>query len=462
MQVLTRKDKALAILKSVWARRDGSKWQNIGNGIEPYNGGLKIPNHIPTEDESGSGDSIQNDRERLEQLLHSEPINVSGFSSDSNLKQHAWTAFVKARNSEIRTNDGKLITLSNKGFKKVLSHSANPLVLHLFSEIKALVESSIFLFQQNKKPKINVEHYESRGVKIDYKSQKYYVRLLFRKEKGKLELFHYDQNITSENEIKRALDPNPYQQTKPGERDKMLYDENLVNWIKLSIQKSFLGFGVKPSSNGKVGLIKKVITDKNGRRQTKWVRPEEPDTPKEKKQAEAKAQRKQFRDLPKHSPEDQKKVEEILQRHKDFEVKAKEQRRVYGPGPMLPKPGLIMRVYAKGKVNVGGMLAEIKQVANDGKTVIAQLTSGKTYSFPLDQLQFAKSILQYEVGKIHEQQVGSPSPQFLGDATPKGIDYTTKVLDSLTSNRSDAQDNSRIDFLKSQLKKIAVKYEELV
>lgn len=50
-----------------------------------------------------------------------------------------------------------------------------------------------------------------------------------------------------------------------------------------------------------------------------------------------------------------------------------------------------MRVYAKNKINVGGMLAKVKEVAKDGKTVICELASGKTYSVPIEQLQIAKS-----------------------------------------------------------------------
>jgi uncharacterized protein YciI len=115
-------------------------------------------------------------------------------------------------------------------------------------------------------------------------------------------------------------------------------------------------------------------------------------TPIERKRDEAKNQRKKVSHL-NHSEEDKKKIEEITKRHKEFENKAKEQRRIFGSGPQLPKPGIIMRVYAKGKVNVGGMLAEVQRIAEDGKSVFAMLTSGKTYEFPLEQLHFAKSLL---------------------------------------------------------------------
>ncbi|WP_442915952.1 hypothetical protein [Leptospira sp. GIMC2001] len=143
------------------------------------------------------------------------------------------------------------------------------------------------------------------------------------------------------------------------------------------------------------------MIDSRGRRQTKWVRPQDVQTPIEKKREQAKTQRKKVTHL-NHSEEDKKKIEEITKRHKEFENKAKDQRRQFGSGPQLPKPGLVMRVYAKRKVNVGGMLAEVQRIAEDGKSVIAMLTSGKTYEFPLEQLHFAKSILYQSKRDINE------------------------------------------------------------
>ncbi|PJZ51540.1 hypothetical protein CH380_19855 [Leptospira adleri] len=114
-------------------------------------------------------------------------------------------------------------------------------------------------------------------------------------------------------------------------------------------------------------------------------------TPREKKVEFAKHQRSRIQHTSVHSEKEQALIKEMTARHKAFETEAREQRKTYGAGPKLPKPGMIMRVYAKGKANVGGMLAKVKQVAEDGKTVICELTSGKTYSLPIDHLEFAKS-----------------------------------------------------------------------
>ncbi|EMO54776.1 hypothetical protein [Leptospira noguchii] len=114
-------------------------------------------------------------------------------------------------------------------------------------------------------------------------------------------------------------------------------------------------------------------------------------TPREKKIDQAKHDRNKITYQKEISEKEKIEVKQREIRHKKFEEEVREQRKSYGNGPQLPKPGLIMRVYAKNKVNVGGMLAKVKEVAKDGKTVICELASGKTYSVPIEQLQIAKS-----------------------------------------------------------------------
>ncbi|TGJ99914.1 hypothetical protein EHO57_13975 [Leptospira langatensis] len=141
------------------------------------------------------------------------------------------------------------------------------------------------------------------------------------------------------------------------------------------------------------GLVAQKRPDALGRNITHWVKPGDVETPRERKVLQAKEQRNRIQHTTARDPKVEKQIQEMTDRHKQFEEEARKQRRTYGSGPQVPKPGMIMRVYAKGKVNVGGMLAKIKEIAEDGKTAICELTSGKTYPMPLDQLQFAKSYL---------------------------------------------------------------------
>ncbi|TGM04870.1 hypothetical protein EHQ76_07450 [Leptospira barantonii] len=122
-------------------------------------------------------------------------------------------------------------------------------------------------------------------------------------------------------------------------------------------------------------------------------------TPREKKIDQARHDRNKVSYRFEKSKEELQKEKEISERHLKFESEAKEQRRAYGSGPKLPKPGMIMRVYAKGRANVGGMLAKIKEVASDGKSVVCELTSGMTHTLPIEHVEFAKSFLVSDESK---------------------------------------------------------------
>ncbi|AGS80863.1 hypothetical protein [Leptospira inadai] len=140
------------------------------------------------------------------------------------------------------------------------------------------------------------------------------------------------------------------------------------------------------------GLIPKKIQDSRGRNITHWIKPGDNSlTPRERKVQDAKHARNSIEHTNQRSEKEKKLIKEMAERHMAFEEEAKNQRKTYGSGPQLPVVGRIMRVYAKGKVNVGGMLCKIKEIASDGKTAICELTSGKTYEFPLDHLQIAKT-----------------------------------------------------------------------
>ncbi|PJZ87614.1 hypothetical protein CH368_15965 [Leptospira levettii] len=155
-------------------------------------------------------------------------------------------------------------------------------------------------------------------------------------------------------------------------------------------------------------LVKKKVQGKDGKTHTVYVNPDKDKqkdgrTPREKEVDKRKAWKQKQESL-KSRPQDpkeliEKQMEETRKRHLEFERMAAEQRRSgYGRGPAVPKPNTVMRVYAKGKANVGGMLAKVEQVLNDGREVMVQLASGKYYTMPVEQLQFAKS--KFAKGRI--------------------------------------------------------------
>lgn len=155
-------------------------------------------------------------------------------------------------------------------------------------------------------------------------------------------------------------------------------------------------------------LQKKTVVGKDGKKHTVYYDPNKGQTkdgrtPKEKeiaKRKEFKAKQDSIKERPKDDPEVLKKqIEETKARHKEFEELAKKQRKMgWGSGPVIPKPNTVMRVYAQGKANVGGMLAKVEQVLNNGQDVMVQLASGKYFTMPIGNLQFAKS--EFAKGKI--------------------------------------------------------------
>jgi ParB family chromosome partitioning protein len=86
---------------------------------------------------------------------------------------------------------------------------------------------------------------------------------------------------------------------------------------------------------------------------------------------------------------DRAKAQEVAQRHKEFEAELQNQRRE-GIVKKLPPPiRAIIRIYAKGKANVGGMLARVEEVLHDSVKVM--LPSGSVSVVPLQHIEFAKS-----------------------------------------------------------------------
>jgi len=120
-----------------------------------------------------------------------------------------------------------------------------------------------------------------------------------------------------------------------------------------------------------------------------------------------------------HSEEDQAKIADMTKRHIEWEKLIQSQREGYGNGAMLPSVGKIMRVFPKGQ-SVGAMLGMVKQIADDGKSVIMQLVNGSYYRFDLTDLQITKSaITQFFVSKAKRRNVGEVWTQASGRRVTK-------------------------------------------
>lgn len=129
-------------------------------------------------------------------------------------------------------------------------------------------------------------------------------------------------------------------------------------------------------------------------------------------------QQKQEKQSP-HSEEDQAKIEDMTKRHIEWEKLIQSQREGYGNGAMLPSVGKVMRVFPKGQ-SVGAMLGMVKQIADDGKSVIMQLVNGSYYRFDLTDLQITKSaVVQLLIQKAKRRNVGEIWTQASGRRVTK-------------------------------------------
>lgn len=134
-------------------------------------------------------------------------------------------------------------------------------------------------------------------------------------------------------------------------------------------------------------LIKKQVQGKDGKMHTVYVDPRKGvEVPRE---AALKQRREQLSQA--RGPEreqDRAKQKEIAGRFRQFEQALEEQKR-RGLQKMPPIKGAIMRIYAKGKANVGGMIAQVQEVV--GNVARVMLPSGTVSEVPFDHLEFAKA-----------------------------------------------------------------------
>lgn len=410
--------------------------------VEPYQNLTKIPNENRKDHTEAVGNASQvwidnpfNNSMEMESYLKLNSSKVVRSFENTSKKDLTWEEYFSKWNkifeiNEISTPIGKVKIGDNQIFKNFYKDDSRALLIGM---IKQSLENPLMIIKSKKDHGNTERPYIFQFVSSFQDKERiiHYVQTTVSKEGKEILISSHERPVKQIFKIAKSgkilFTRKPWQSEPSGshvlnlalkEGSSENYNATNLNPVKdktmdnnKDVSKGFFGFGSneksKPSVSGgsppRQGLVKKQIIDSRGRNQTKWVRPNEVQTPIERKRDEAKNQRKKVSHL-NHSEEDKKKIEEITKRHKEFENKAKEQRRVFGSGPQLPKPGIIMRVYAQGKVNVGGMLAEVQRIAEDGKSVFAMLTSGKTYEFPLEQLHFAKSLLYETLEKDKESR----------------------------------------------------------
>lgn len=138
-------------------------------------------------------------------------------------------------------------------------------------------------------------------------------------------------------------------------------------------------------------LERREVQGRDGRRHVVYVDPtKDGRTPIERKRDDRRdtKARQDRAGYASETAEDREKRKQTVERHLQFEKALKEQRR---SGKNDFAAGRVVRVYAQGRVNVGGMLARIE--STDGKTAKVMLPSGSVQEVQIQHLQIAKARL---------------------------------------------------------------------
>ena len=153
------------------------------------------------------------------------------------------------------------------------------------------------------------------------------------------------------------------------------------------------------------GLVKKVITNQAGHRQTVWIRPDESPGPRPVKKDSGPSSKKpgagsvkrtmapQRGGMPSKKPMAAKPAEDhavVQQRHEDFEKRAQEQRKRKGPNASIDaaEAGDIVQI-TNPKSRVRNQIGKVVQKLEDGLKVM--MANGIFQDFTFDELAFAKS-----------------------------------------------------------------------
>ena len=153
------------------------------------------------------------------------------------------------------------------------------------------------------------------------------------------------------------------------------------------------------------GLVKKVITNQAGHRQTVWIRPDESPGPRPVEKDSGPSSKKpgagsvkrtmapQRGGMPSKKPMAAKPPEEhvvVQQRHEDFEKRAREQRKRKGPNASVESAdaGDIVQI-TNPKSRVRNQIGKVVQKLEDGLKVM--MANGIFQDFTFDELSFAKS-----------------------------------------------------------------------
>lgn len=137
----------------------------------------------------------------------------------------------------VKNLDGELISITVSSAKKLRHHSTNPRTLFLAVNLDSVIENATFLYEEVKdesrvkKSNQTTLAYRYYATRVVVNGEECIARIIVRKDKNG-NLYFYDGDITSNEQIKKDLPKYLYPDTKTGQNlGKSLFTHSIQEWL---------------------------------------------------------------------------------------------------------------------------------------------------------------------------------------------------------------------------------------
>lgn len=137
----------------------------------------------------------------------------------------------------VKNLDGELISITVSSAKELRHHSTNPRILFLAVNLDSVIENATFLYEEAKdesrvkKSNQTTLAYRYYATRVVVNGEECIARIIVRKDKNG-NLYFYDGDITSNEQIKKDLPKYLYPDTKTGQNlGKSLFTHSIQEWL---------------------------------------------------------------------------------------------------------------------------------------------------------------------------------------------------------------------------------------
>ena len=185
-------------------------------------------------------------KEKLEKVARDSGINIAA-DADS-IRKEIKTIFKSLypgkelskgyrEPGRVKNLDGELISITVSSAKELRHHSTNPMTLFLAVNLDSVIENATFLYEEVKdesrvkKSNQTTLTYRYYATRVVVNGEECIARIIVRKDKNG-NLYFYDGDITSNEQIKKDLPKYLYPDTKTGQNlGKSLFTHSIQEWL---------------------------------------------------------------------------------------------------------------------------------------------------------------------------------------------------------------------------------------